>query len=209
MIINFNIRKQRVDMIEISLVTKRNLFHLALGILVLAGIYLYVIDVWGILAIVIVGILLSMASRFRPVPFISWFLRRFERDEDISGGIPGRGALFFFVGLLIVAALFERDIVLASVTIFVIADSVSPLVGIRIGRIRHPLSEKKFLEGSIAGFIFAFIGAMLFVAPVEAFVATFLGVIVEAIDTVKGKRIEDNITIPLVAGLVITLLRLL
>lgn len=195
-------------MVQIELETRRNLFHLILGLLLVAGLYYNLLDVWIMLAVVVVGFLLSTASRKRPVPLIHWFLQRFERREDVEGGIPGRGALFFFVGLLLALALFEHEVVLASVTIFVLADSISPLVGVKVGKVRHPLSDKKFLEGSIAGFIFAFLGAMLFVSPLEALLATFFAVVVEAIDTVKGRRIEDNITIPLVAGLVMTLLRM-
>ena len=192
-----------------SLETRRNMFHLILGLLIVAALCFGVIDVWVMLAVVIVGFLLSLASRKRPVPLIHWFLRHFERQEDFEGGIPGRGALFFFVGLLIALALFEHDVVLAAATIFVLADSVSPLIGVKMGRIKHPLSDKKFLEGSIAGFVFAFLGAMLFVSPLEASLASFFAVAVEAVDTIKGKRIEDNITIPIIAGLVITLFRMM
>jgi dolichol kinase len=195
-------------MVKISVETKRNLFHLVLGICIVALLYYNFINVWVMLAVVVVGFLLSMASRWRPVPIIHWFLIRFEREENMTS-IPGRGALFFFVGLLIAMALFSHDVVLASATIFVLADSISPLIGVKVGRVPHPLSDKKFIEGSIGGFIFAFLGAMIFVSPVEALLATFFAVVVEAIDCVKGKRIEDNITIPLVAGITITLLRML
>ncbi len=195
-------------MSAMNIETKRNLFHLVLGLLIVILLSFRLINIWAMLLVTVVGLLLSGASRKRPVPVISWFLQRFERQENMST-IPGRGALFFFVGLLLAMALFQDDIVLASVTIFVLADSISPLVGVKIGRIRHPLSNEKFLEGSIAGFAFAFIGAMLFVPIFEAGLAAFFAVAVEAIDTVKGRRIEDNITIPLVAGLVMTLMRML
>ncbi len=192
-----------------SLETRRNLFHLLIGILIVAAIYYMLVDVWLVLGVVIVGFLISAVSRKRPLPLIRWFLERFERQDDVDGGVPGRGAIFFGVGLLLTMALFERDVVLASITIFVLADSVSPLVGMRIGRLRHPLSDQKFLEGSMAGFLVAFIGAMFFVSPVEALLASLFAMSIEAIDFVKGRRIEDNITMPLVAGITILLLRLL
>ncbi len=192
---------------KIALETRRNLFHLVLGICLVILLYFDLINVWIMLVVTLVGFLISMASRKRPVPLIHWFLLRFEREENMTT-IPGRGALFFFLGLLLTMALFEHDIVMASIIIFVLADSLSPLIGIKVGRIRHPLSDKKFLEGSIAGFIFAFLGALLFVSPLEALLASFFAVTVEAIDSLKGRRIEDNITIPLVAGLTITLLRM-
>ena len=192
-----------------SLETRRNLFHLIIGILIVAGIYYMLIDVWVLLTVVVIGFLISAASRKRPLPLIHWFLRHFERQDDVDGGIPGRGALFFGVGLLLTMALFERYIVLASITIFILADSISPLVGVKIGKVRHPLSDEKFLEGSLAGFLVAFLGAMLFVSPLEAFLASLFAMIIEAIDFIKGRRIEDNITMPIVAGITILLLRML
>ncbi|MBN2331352.1 MAG: hypothetical protein JXC85_06055 [Candidatus Aenigmarchaeota archaeon] len=192
-----------------SLETRRNIFHLVLGMLVVAGIYLGVLDVWIVLAVVLVGFLISAASRKRPLPIIGWFLRHFERQHDIDAGIPGRGALFFGVGLLLTMALFETDIVLASITVFVLADSISPLVGVKIGKVRHPLSDEKFLEGSMAGFLFAFLGASLFVSPIEALLASLFANVIEAIDFIKGRRIEDNVTMPLVASITISLLRML
>ena len=192
---------------KISLEIRRNLFHLTLGILIIAGLYFDIIHIWVVIAVVVVGFLLSSLSRKRPVPVIHWFLQRFEREENMNN-MPGKGALYFFVGLLLTMALFEEDVVLASVTIFVLADSIGPIIGIKFGRMKHPLSDRKFLEGSIAGFIFAFLGSMIFVHPLEAFLASFFSVTVEAIDYIKGTRIEDNITIPLVAGATITLLRM-
>jgi dolichol kinase len=193
---------------HMTLETRRNLFHLIVGILIVAAYYYMLIDIWVVLGAVLVGFLISAASKKRPLPVIQWFLDRFEREGDIDAGIPGRGALSFGVGLLLTMILFERDVVLAAITIFIIADSVSPLVGMRFGRIRHPLSGEKFLEGNMAGFLAAFLGAMLFVSPVEAFLASLFAMTIEAIDFIKGTRIEDNITIPLVAGITVMLLRL-
>lgn len=193
-------------MVEMHLETKRNLFHLLVGLAIVALLHFDIIDVWIILAVVLVGSLVSIVSRKARLPIIHWFLQRFDREADMSS-IPGRGALFLFVSFLLVVALFQKDIAMASITIFVIGDSVSPLVGARFGRVRHPLSDKKFIEGSIAGLMAAFVVATLFVSPLEALLASICAMTVEAVDTIRGKRIEDNITIPLVAGLVITAIR--
>jgi phytol kinase len=193
---------------RMSLETKRNLFHLVTGICIVCLLHFRIIDLWIVLGGTVMGFLISMVHRKREVPVIGWFLRTFDRQEDIAS-IPGRGALFFAIGFLLVLALFPRDMALASITIFVLGDSISPLVGMHAGRIPHPLSEKKFVEGNIAGFLFAFAGAMLFVPIPEAFVASALSMAVEAVDTVKGRRIEDNVTIPLVAGLAMAAMRII
>jgi dolichol kinase len=192
----------------IGLEARRNLFHLGFGMLIVAGLYYDVIGVWALVAIVAVGFAASMASRKRRIPFIGWFLERFERREDLET-FPGRGAFFATLGFLLAVALFEKDIALAAITIFVLGDSLGYFFGVRIGRIRHPLSDRKFLEGSMAGFLFAFLGASLFVTPAEALVASLVAMTMEAVDFVKGKRIEDNVTIPLFAGAAVTLMRAL
>ena len=193
---------------RMSLETRRNLFHLVLGIVIVSLIHYRLINVWAILTVTLTGFLIAIASRRRPVPVIEWFLRHFERDEDMES-IPGRGALFIFVGFLLALSLFPLNIALASIIILSVGDSVSSIVGSNLGKVRHPLSNEKFLEGNITGFLFAFLGAMFFVSIPEAFMASLVAMVIEAVDVVKGRRIEDNITIPLAAGFVITLLRML
>jgi dolichol kinase len=189
-----------------NLETERNLFHLAMGLLIVLLIYFGLIDVWVMLWITVAGFFVSLLHRRRTVPVIGWFLRRLER-EDVMESFPGAGAFFSFVGMLLSLAIFPRDIALASIIIFVVGDSVSPLVGIRFGRMRHPMSKEKALEGSAAGLTAAFLGAVLFVAPHEAFMASLVAMAVEAVDYVKGRRIEDNITMPLFSGITIMALR--
>ncbi len=193
-------------MVNMKLETKRNLLHLLVGVAFVTLFHFNVIDVWILLGIVLAGSVISILSRKRRVLLIRWFLDRFEREEDMAS-IPGRGSLFFFIGFLVAASVFQKDVALASMIIVVVGDSVSPLVGARAGRIRHPLSNKKFIEGNIAGFIAAFLAAMLFVSPLEAFVASLFAMTAEAVDSVRGRRIEDNITIPLISGLAITVIR--
>jgi len=193
---------------RMSLENGRKLFHLTLGIFITALLYFDIIDVWIILPITLAGFLVSAIKRRKRMPITEWFLRRFEREENIAT-MPGKGALYFFVGLLLVLALFPKDVALASVIIFSIGDSIATMVGMRVGRIKHPLSSTKFLEGSAAGFVWALLGALLFVPPLEALAASFFAMAVEGIDFIKGRRVEDNITVPLVAGVTIMIMRML
>ena len=188
--------------------TGRNVFHVIAGLAVAFLFYLGIIDVWALLAVTLCGFALSVARRRKKVPVIDWFLRRFER-EDVMGKFPGRGAFYLFLGMLLSAALFPRDVACASMAILALGDGVSPIVGMHKGRIRHPLSPGRMLEGSVAGFIAAALGAMLFVPLPEALLASFIAMAVEAVDTVKGRRLEDNITMPLVSGIVMLALRAL
>jgi len=75
---------------------------------------------------------------------------------------------------------------------------------------RHPLKEERLLEGTFFGIIAATLGAMVFVSIVEALIASIVAMTVESIELELGKHpIDDNILIPLVAGLTILLTNLL
>jgi len=104
--------------------------------------------------------------------------------------------------------LFDKDIAMASIMVLALGDSVSHLYGLHYGKIKHPLSNKKFLEGTIAGFVAGFIGALVFARWYEAFFASLAAMIVEGIEVKIGTRqIDDNIIVPLVAGGVLWAMR--
>ena len=102
---------------------------------------------------------------------------------------------------------FPKDVALASMIILALGDSIAPLIG-RYGRIRHPFSKKKFLEGAIIGFIAGFIGAIIFVEAIPALIASLVAMIIEGIDLeFRFNPLDDNIFMPLISGLVILLMR--
>ena len=98
---------------------------------------------------------------------------------------------------------------MASIMILALGDSVSHLYGLHYGRIKHPLSSTKFFEGTIAGFIAGFIGALIFLPWLEAFLASLAAMAVEAIEIKIGAgQVDDNLIIPVVAGAAVLAVRL-
>jgi len=185
--------------------TNRQIFHLILGVFLSFSVYYGIITPLIILFLTLLGIAISIISTKKEIPIIAWFLKRFGRKNEF----PGKGAIFMFIGSFIAAFLFSKDIASASIIILALGDSVGPLVG-QYGKIKHPLNSRKFLEGSIAGFLSAFIGAMIFVNPFEAFFGAFFAMLIEGIDIKFGAdQIDDNLTIPVVSGITIFLIRLL
>ena len=118
--------------------------------------------------------------------------------------------LFFLLGSFLAVLLFPKDIALASIMVLAFGDAISHLFGVHFGKIMHPLSDKKFLEGAIAGFFAATVGALLFIPVHEALLAAFAAMLVEALE-VRFRRIQidDNFLIPLAAGATIVLFRYL
>jgi phytol kinase len=185
----------------------RQLFHLCLGLVIVFLIYINVLSSISIFLIIIAGILTSFISKRVRIPIVSSFLDHFERD-GVKTSFPGRGAIFFFVGTLLVLELFEKNIAMASIMILALGDSISHLVGARFGEIKNIFNWRgnKLFEGTIAGAIAGFIGALLFVPIPEAFLGSFAAMIAEVVQIdFNEKTIDDNIVVPLVAGTVIFL----
>ena len=178
----------------------RQLFHIFLGMAIVALLLYDFIDKKIILGFIIAGILLSYLSTKAKIPIIHELLQKFERKEDLRK-CPGRGMIFYFIGVYISLLLFPKDIAMASIMVLALGDSISHLYGLHFGKIKHPLSKTKFLEGTIAGFVFGFIGALVFLPWLEAVLASSAAMIAEAIEIKIGaNQVDDNLIMPLVAG---------
>ena len=188
-----------------DLETKRQLIHMSgVGLafyVVYAGLYLAVST---FLFLVVAGLIISYGyKKGVRFPVISTIVDSTER-EGIIEKFPGKGALTFFFGSLLVLLLFGSDLNVAAAAIIILAlgDSFSTLVGKRYGRHKLFYSREKSVEGSVGGFVPAFLGALIFVSPQIALVGAVVGMAAESLPA----KIEDNIIIPLAAGLVMFLL---
>ncbi len=186
---------------------RRKIVHLALGI-ALAGLLFF--DALSAkylgIAIGVLG-LIFFTTRRKRITFIDWILENFEREED-KRTYPGKGALFYLIGVELCIVLFPKDITIASVLILAFGDSIPNFVGMQFRRIPHPFSDRKFLEGSLAGLFAAFLAASFFVEWQEALIAAFVAMVIEGIDMKIGfEKIDDNLIIPIAAGITIILLR--
>jgi len=194
--------------IKIDLEIKRQIFHIYLGLMLMLLIHRNILNSFYILLIILFGAIISLISTKIDIPVISWFLDNFERPE-YRKKFPGKGTIFFFIGVYIVTRLFQKDIALAAIMILTLGDSISHLVGKYFGKTKTKLSGKKLLEGTIAGIIMGFIGAILFVPYLEAFLASLIAMLFEAVEIKYLRIIDDNIIVPVVAALVIFLMRLI
>lgn len=187
----------------------RQLFHIFLGIGIVAMLVYGIIDKNKILIIVVIGIILSYLSAKIEIPVISQLLKKFERREHIKK-FPGKGIIFYFVGVYIALLLFPKDIAMASIMVLALGDSVSHLYGLHFGRIKYPFSKTKFVEGTIAGLILGFIGAFVFLPWWEALLASSAAMIVEAIEIKIGaEQVDDNLIVPFAAGAAVWAVRLI
>ncbi|MBI2549727.1 phosphatase PAP2 family protein [Candidatus Woesearchaeota archaeon] len=198
------------DMTEV----RRQVMHALIGLLIAAFVWKYP-QFWPVVvAIAAAGLALSYAiksaatARSKAVKALrkltSAALELVERKEELRR-FPGMGAITLFLGSGITAAIFRQEAV-AAIIILAIGDSVSHLAGRLIGRMKHkrPFIEEKMVEGTVVGFVFAAAAAATILPAWMAILAAAAGMAVEAMHVkILGKRIDDNLTVPLVAAAVI------
>ena len=180
---------------------RRQIFHLAVGIVLVYLLYEDLLDIWLLFAVLIIGFVISLASKKYKLFVINWLLKNFDRKDET---LPGYGALTYILGSILVLGLFSKGIALASIMILAFGDSFSHLG--RFGRIKNPFSKTKFLEGTILGIIAGTLGAKLFVSWEAAFFGSLIAMSVEGLElAIFKKKIDDNLLIPVVAGLIMSL----
>lgn len=191
----------------------RKLWHISTGSL---GLYLFfqsteTIRFWAIvvLAIAITGFAIDL-FRTRVPAFNSIFIkvagplmRRSER-EGLSG-LP-----FYALGVSLSLFFYSRDIAILSVMFLVFSDPLSSFFGVLYGK--DKILPNKSLQGAVAGFFTCYIITLFYTmnnATVGTQILTFsliAGLIGSASELISAYNIDDNLTIPVVSGLGMTLL---
>lgn len=155
-------------------------------------------------AAILIGLALSYAYRKKiRLPLISQLFDATERQE-MKEKMPAKGALMFFLGSLSVMLLFgyavklenSIDIICAAIVILALGDSASTLAGKNFGRHKIFYNREKSWEGSVAGFLAAFLGAATQVSLSLAFIGALAGMLAESLPL----KIDDNVTTPLAAA---------
>lgn len=108
--------------------------------------------------------------------------------------------IFYAFGIILSIVIFPPPTRYASIAILTLGDGFATLFG-KLGKKQFPFNKAKHLEGSLFGFIFAFLGAEFFVNPISAFIGATIGVFVECLPI----PISDNLTVPLISGAAMTL----
>jgi len=110
--------------------------------------------------------------------------------------------IYFAGGILLTLLLFPAPANYAAIAILALGDSTASLFGGTISKRGLPLNKAKTLEGSVAGFSFAFLAGSVFVSPWIALVGAAIGMIVEYLPL----PVNDNLLIPFSAVFALTFL---
>ena len=176
----------------------RQVVHLFFGLGIAAFILLFDRDfTLSVLVLALfTGFILSDAvSRGYTILVISTILSNLERRD----AAPGRGALFFALGALFCLVFFEKEIAFLGLVVLSLLDSVTTLAGTRFGKTR--IYNHKSLEGTLAGVTVTAAALYLFIPLPAALVTAAVAAVAELLSPV-----DDNLVIPVVACLALTVL---
>lgn len=125
------------------------------------------------------------------------FVSAYERPD----ARPLAGAIYFYAGSLVAALAFEPHVAAVAIAVLALADAASTVVGHYLGKHKLPINPKKSWEGSVTFFLTALAVLMFFVSPVRALPVAFFTMAVEALP-----KINDNVSIPVTVGCLLTAL---
>jgi len=124
-----------------------------------------------------------------------------ERNMKESEDKRLSGTFFYMLSSLATIAFFEKTVALSVLCILCTADPLSSLAGTKFGRVRL---LGKSLEGTVTFFVVSFFILRLFAFATPAALA---GATVACLTELFSSRIiDDNLSIPLVTALALTLL---
>lgn len=184
----------------------RNAYHSVGGILVVVG---------GLYFVYYSSLILGLFCVF--LMFLTgWVLERLNVEtmfsrHHVAKHVNGfqksthyEAGSYWLLSCLLLLLFFDLNIAYASILILAFGDTAASFVGRNMGRMKNPLNEKKTVEGSLAFFATSVFAAMLFIPTYMAIVVAFIVSIIEALPL----RINDNLAVPLSAGVVMYLLKL-
>lgn len=191
-----------------KLEVKRQAVHIILGLTIVLLLFYDIINYIALVSAFLVFSLFSfVVMKGHYVPGFTQLLEMMERDSE-KKGFRAKGLLFYLLGCILVVVFFDKDIALASIIILALGDSISRLVG-PYGYLKHPFNNIKFIEGIIIGGLVAAAGAMFFVTPLYAILASVFAMFIESLDIeINDFKIDDNLIIPVISGVVMLLLRM-
>jgi phosphoserine phosphatase len=135
----------------------------------------------------------------RELPLVSAITRHAASQSELYGFAAA--PLYFAFGIVATLLLFPIHAGGAAIAMFCFGDSAASLFGGLIST-SLPFNKGKTWEGSLAGFIFAFLAGLFFVSPWLALAGAAIAMTIEVLPL----PVNDNVLVPLITGAALTLL---
>ena len=191
----------------------RKLWHMGVGSLCLFVYYRSGEDqdfwAWNILGVAIAGFIFDFA-RHRSESLNEFVLKvmgPFMRSSEKNGmsGLP-----FYALGVSIALHFYKKEIALLATFFLVYSDPISSFFGIIYGK--DKIMPNKSLQGAIAGFFTCYLITLFYGLHYGAegnsllWFSIFAGLVGAISEMLSAFNIDDNLTIPVVSGLGLTVM---
>ena len=135
----------------------------------------------------------------RELRWVSAITRHAASESELYGFAAA--PLYFAFGIVTTLLLFPAHVGGAAIAMFCFGDSAASLFGGLIST-SLPFNKGKTWEGSLAGFLFAFLAGTFFVSPWLALVGGAIAMTIEVLPL----PLNDNVLIPVITGAALTLI---
>jgi HAD superfamily phosphoserine phosphatase-like hydrolase len=136
----------------------------------------------------------------KKMPLINFITRKAASQNELYQIVLA--PVYFAIGILITLVIFPAPASSAAIAIFALGDSTASIFGRYLAKTPLPFNKDKSLEGSAAGFFFAFLAGSIFVSPLVALLGAAIAMFIEYLPL----PINDNLLIPVITGLALTFL---
>lgn len=191
---------------------RRKIIHIVLGGVIAFLIYyrLFFLPLWLII-LSLVLLIVYFLEEGKKIPLINNLVVSLERSKE-KRKWRLRGALLFLVACILSYIIFNRVIATAAILTLVIGDTATAIYGICFGKMKSPINSKKHVDATLFGIAINTIliylllpipfWPLFFASVIALFAEGFLPF--EKIEKgVLGTIFDDNILVPLIAGLVL------
>lgn len=154
---------------------------------------------WVFLGVLAFGVILSFVQEKRPLPGITFILKRYDKKTD---AIPGEGPLTFFLGAVITWFLFPQEIAIPAMIAMTFGDPMAYLFGNLIRGTKMPWNRRKTVTGFLSFLIVSGIIISIVYDPVIGITMALIAGIVESIDWKVKVICDDNVVVPVVSSFI-------
>jgi dolichol kinase len=173
-----------------------------------AGYYILGLSKGTMLTIMVpltLAMILIDIARFRQWSLWEKFARRFlsamVRPHEKQGDFTG--ATYILIAVCLTVALFTKPIAIAALAFIIVGDSFAAVLGRKFGR--HRFGGRKTIEGSFGCLIGTVMVALA--VPNLPLPIGLIGACAATLTEAFSLRIDDNLSVPLISGLTMTILQ--
>lgn len=183
----------------------RQVIHLLYWIMLVFLHSKWVINSDTLLFLIIIWVIFLIIIKIKPKAYLIWKLTKvLERESDYRV-FPWKWLFFYTLWSFSSLYFFQENIAYASILILWTWDAFSNIIWRKLWKNHWKFNKKKTIEWSIWWFIPSLIASVFFVKLIPAIIASFVAMIIEAIDLkIAWIKIDDNLTIPIISWAILS-----